>query len=214
MTRRSGGVLRQGAFAAPQPNRSNEMPHAPSGPRTITQPGIDELSRLDPGFAAQLDEKLDQARREGYDRGFAEGLTRASDRIDSLSNSISASAAALANLDDRSRRQATAALVDLAIEIATRVMDRTPHDGGQALASRLQLELESLPAGPVTIDANPEDIALLAKALPGDGIVVTVDPALKPGEAKLRGEWVMADMTREAGWTAVRRIIEDACQQG
>ncbi|MCB0990038.1 MAG: hypothetical protein KDB16_03595 [Acidimicrobiales bacterium] len=214
MNRRSGGVVRQGAFAIPQPNKPNDVPQAPSGPRTVTQPGIDELSRLDPRFAAQLDERLDQARREGYDRGFAEGMTRASDRIESLSNSISSSATALANLDDRSRRQATEALIDLAIEIATRVMDRTPHDGGQALANRLQLELESLPSGPVTIDANPEDIALLAKALPGGAIVVAADPTLKPGEAKLRGEWVMADMTREAGWKAVRRIIEDACQQG
>lgn len=213
MSRNTGGVVRQGSFArVPRPGA--DPIQRPTGARAISQPGIDDLVRLDPSFAAELEERLEHARSAGYDRGFAEGLTRAEQRISDLSSTIASSAAALADLDDRSRRQATAALVDLAVTVATKILDRNPHDEGAALANRLQTELESLPAGPVTIETHPDDVAMVAKALPSEGIVVSSDPTLQPGEARLRGEWVMADMTREAGWETVRRIIEDISQQG
>ncbi len=213
MSRRSGpGIVRQVQFT-PAESPSSTRNHPSAGPRTVTQPGLDEIARLDPAVAAELEQKLAQAHAVGYDRGFAEGHTRATDRLDQLSQNIEVAAKALSELDDRARREATATLLDLAISIASRVIDRTPHDGGEALLQRIKTELESLQAGPVTIEVHPDDVKMVAGALPGEGIVVTANPALQPGEAHLRGEWAMADVTREAGWATVRRIIDDATQQ-
>ncbi|MCP3934278.1 MAG: hypothetical protein GY708_02775 [Actinomycetia bacterium] len=213
MSSRSGpGIVRR-ARLAPMETLTPTQEHPSSGPRTVTQPGLDEIVRLDPAVAAELDQRLEQAHALGYDRGFAEGHTRATERLDQLSQSIATASQAISELDDRSRREATATLLDLAISIASRVMDRTPHDGGEALVHRIKTELESLQAGPVTIEVHPDDVTTVASALPDEGIVVTADPTIQPGEAHIRGEWAMAEVTREAGWAAIRRIIDDATQQ-
>lgn len=161
-------------------------------------------------------ERVQRAAAEAYERGVADGrrmgeeeargaAERAAERMAGAVRE--AGAVVLAELADLRSAQALAD-VELACRIAEAVVGHEPHDGGQALLERCREAIAALDDTPLTVHVNTEDAQLLAGALHTNGDVRLVeDASLAPGEARIRGSWGRADLTRDAAWALVRESL-------
>jgi flagellar biosynthesis/type III secretory pathway protein FliH len=160
----------------------------------------------DPRAAALLDE----ARKEGYDQGFAAGAAAAeatirrveTEAIARIERALTAASAGL-----RAELGAFGPeLTRLAVQVARRLVAEVPETVASGLERRIGAALEALDDDDLVLRLNPDDAARLrtfTRRL--EGATVETDPGLAPGDARLVGRWSRADLTMETAW----RIVEE-----
>src|SRR5439155_1128792 len=63
-------------------------------------------------------------------------------------------------------------------------------------------------ASPLVVAVNSRDLQLLMGGLAGrPGVSVIEDATLEPGEARVRGPWALAELTRDALWSSVGEAL-------
>jgi flagellar biosynthesis/type III secretory pathway protein FliH len=184
--------------------------------RVLRQAGVADRPRIigspvdappDPELAALLRDAAAQGYERGREAGLREGRAAAASQVP---------AAVAAAFDEGIEalftwHQAHASdVVGLALEIARRVLEREPSEESVRLATRVEEALAALDDSPLVISVHPSDLEATAAGIAGrDGISVSPDPSLRPGEARVTGPWSRAELTREAALAAVADALHE-----
>lgn len=149
---------------------------------------------------------------EAYERGKRDGTLEgraASDRAVAALGQLIADELATSLSELRSLHgERTSLLLSEAIAIAEFMVGRDLSATAETLASRIHEALGFIDDAPLTIAVSPGDLEVITRAVEGhSGLEVTVDAALAPGEALVRGPWVEADITLSAAADAVREAL-------
>lgn len=171
--------------------------------RVLRQPTVPGL-----GHGDLTHQSMEEIEAEAHQRGVEEGKAAAVDQMITATEAIrGAIQHQQAELRAEYERQQTE-LVALAVRLAEMVLGHANHDGGQALASRLNRVMSSLDDARLTISANPSDAELLGGLGIAD-IDIAPDPSLRPGEARVVGEWANTDLTFDAALAVLRKAVGD-----
>lgn len=163
----------------------------------------------DPRMALPSHEEFEATKASEYERGFLEG--RAAGHEDCLQRAGDLNAALQTSYDqirrqlDAERQTMLSGIVDLAVEVATAIMARTPHDDGAALAERLRSELAAGPDVISRVEVSEADHATVERVMAPHGVAVATNRRLHPGEVVLDGDWATAELTLES----MRRKISE-----
>lgn len=153
-------------------------------------------------------EAYERGLREGHERGAAAGAARSIERLDELRGAIVAAVEGAARAVRASCDDTVEAAFELATAMAAGILDHEPHDGGTAVAARIRETLGLLEDPTPVVQVSVADRDLVTAALVDlRAVTVTVDPGLAPGEARIRGGWADADLTREAAFSSIRRAL-------
>lgn len=177
--------------------------------RSVTQPDPRQLMALDETLREFVETEIAKARSDGHASGYSQGRAEALQRNEALAATISLAATEVIEFSSTEKTLAVNSVMELAERIATVVMNRTPHDEGQAALTRIRAVLEQLDDAPFTIAVNADDMDAVASGLNGSDVMVAADHSLQPGEARIRGVWSYSDLTQSAAWDAVRAAMTD-----
>jgi flagellar biosynthesis/type III secretory pathway protein FliH len=200
-------VLREVRDRRSNDRRSDDTPITHSATRSISQPDPVELMALDETLRSHVNRLVETARAKGIAAGYEQGRTEALERADALAAAVSLAATETIEFTSAERMVAVNSVIELAERVATTVMNRTPHDGGQAALRRIRDVLESLDDSPFTVAVHPDDLDLVTSGVSSISATVAPDPSLQPGEARIRGLWSYSDLTQAAAWNAVRTAL-------
>lgn len=170
----------------------------------IPFPTADDLARIN-----------DEARTEGYQRGYEEGLvageaefaTRTAEQVSQLSTIIGNLQVSLAHIDQHIADQ----LLDLSLEVAAQVLRGSLKVNRELLLPTIREALAELPVhhGTVTLYLNPSDAealsALVTEQLSHSGAHIVPDSGISPGGCHVRAGSSEVDATIEVRW---RRVLE------
>lgn len=176
-------------------------------PRAPAQGDPRDLMRLDPALREHVDAELERAMAEGYAAGYSQARQETLERTDAIGAAIGLAAAELVDFSASEKAAAVNSVIELAERVATVVMNRTPHDGGEAALRRIREVLEGLDDAPFTIAVHPDDLDTVAAGVNNHEVMVAPDPTLQPGEARIKGVWSYSDLTQAAAWEAVRTAL-------
>ncbi len=195
-----------GSWETPGSRYRSDRPEPEPGPaRSVGQLDPRETLALNPALSDWVSREI----AEAYERGRQEGRSMAAGRVDQLGSAIAMASARVGEFTETERIAATNTVIELSERIATLVLGRTPHDGGEAVLARVRKVLEDHDDAPFTVEVNPDDLALLSAAITDDSVTVRPDPHLAPGEARVHGAWSHAELTRTAIWEAIRASLAD-----
>lgn len=184
--------------------------------RVLRQAGVATLPRVigspveappDPQLAGLLRDAAAQGYERGHQAGFREGRDAAASQVPAaVGAAFEEGLRALARW-----RQADASdVVGLALEIARRVLEHEPSEEAGLLADRIRTALAALDDSPLVVAVHPDDLEATAAAVGGrDGVSVSPDAGLRPGEARITGPWSHAELTREAALAAVAEALRE-----
>ena len=159
-------------------------------------------------------EQIEQGRQAAYDEGFVAG--RATGFEDAVRRGSELQAAFLSAVEETSsrldgeRRDLLTAVVDLSVDVATAIMDRTPHDEGAALVARIRELSDSSSQTVTTVCVAAADEALVRSALASAPVNVESAEDMLPGEVRIGGDWSTATATRSSIATTLREAIATA----
>jgi flagellar biosynthesis/type III secretory pathway protein FliH len=146
----------------------------------------------------------ERGRQEGLEQGAAAAAARAAALAGPVADAIERGIEQLLFLRDAEHGE----LLELAAAIARAVTGGEPSAGGQQLLQEVAAALDALDDAPLAVVVNPRDLQVLADGLTGrPGISVVEDAMLEPGEALVRGPWAVAELTRDARWSAVAEAL-------
>jgi flagellar biosynthesis/type III secretory pathway protein FliH len=184
-------VLREPAFGAP--------------PRLVAfgpDQGLPEAVQSLVGAAAA--EAYDRGRRDGIEQGAAATAAHAAALARPVAEAIERGIEQLLFLRDAEHAE----LLELAAAIARAVTAGEPTAAGQRLLQDVAAALDALDDAPLAVMVNPRDVQLLADGLTGrPGVSVVADAMLEPGAVLVRGPWAVAEVTRDALWSAVAEAL-------
>ena len=179
-------------------------------PVTFGQPAIERRLDLDPELRHHVDRMVAEAHAAGLAEGHAAGVAETVERLDRLSQAVTLTVTDVEERMEETRQTTVGGVIELATSIAEAVLGRTPHDDGAALLRRVEEALDLLDERPLTLSVSPIDLDVAEQAASSiEDLAVESDPGLQAGEARLRGGWSHADLTRAAAWDAVRRHLDD-----
>jgi flagellar biosynthesis/type III secretory pathway protein FliH len=149
---------------------------------------------------------------EAYERGRRDGLLEgrvASDAsVAALGERIAAAFEVSIDELRRLQQERTAVLLSEAIAIAEFIVGRDLGATAESLVPRIEEALGFIDDAPLTVAVSPTDLESVARALEGRSrLEVTADTDLGPGEARVTGPWVEADITLRAAVDAVREAL-------
>jgi flagellar biosynthesis/type III secretory pathway protein FliH len=174
--------------------------------RVLRQPDIGDGSGSGSAAAPATIEELEEA---AYARGVEAGRSMAADRMmaasDAIRDAVEARREELRQEFDRQQQE----LLDVAVRLAEVVLGHAQHDGGEVLARRIRRHVDQIDDARLTVALNPADADLIYNLGLTD-IEVAADSSLRPGEARVIGEWARADITFSAALEALREVIADA----
>lgn len=149
---------------------------------------------------------------DAYERGKEDGIAegqRASDRaIEALGRQIvGAFEASLEELRTL-QHERTSFLVSEAIAIAEFIAGRDLSETAARLIPRIEQALGVIDDAPLSVHVASADADAVRQSVDGrSDISVVEDPALAPGDARISGPWVEADLTMQAAVDAVREAL-------
>jgi flagellar biosynthesis/type III secretory pathway protein FliH len=189
--------------------------------RVLRQAGVTDRPRLvgsqaeaalDPHVAALLHDAAAQSYERGRQAGFREGRDAA---VSNVPGAIGAALEEGMHTLARWQQASASDVVDLAVEIARKVLEREPSEEASLLACRIRTALAALDDSPLVISVHPGDLEATAAAVAGrDGVSVSPDTGLRSGEARITGLWSHADLTREAALAAVAAALREISSGG
>jgi flagellar biosynthesis/type III secretory pathway protein FliH len=160
---------------------------------------------LDPATAQTLEREVaaarEQGRREGEQAGRAAGEQAARDAAAAVASALDALHAEVV----AQRQAATTASLQLAVELAADVLERTPPDDARTLLARVEEAADALDDPSLDVRLHPDDLAALDGAGIDARLQLVADPGQAPGEARIVGTWGGAELTRA-------RLLEAAVQ--
>lgn len=184
---------------------------------TVVGPGSHRLAAaprevLDP----VVRERVEQVSAEAFDRGFQEGCEQgaavAQDelaaRLEQLGTRVVAALDAAATRARAADDETVEAAFELAVAMAGAILDAEPHDGGAGVAARIRDALETVEDPAPVVQVHDADLEAVTAALADvRSVTVEVGPGLGSGEARIRGGWADADLTRATAFAAIRRSL-------
>ncbi len=165
--------------------------------------------------AEDIEQIHEQARREGYDAGHAEGRQAAQEEAAALIADTSSKMAelignlqvALAHMDQTIGEQ----ILDLALEVSAQVLRGSIAARRDVLLPVIREALTALPLhhGHVALHLNPQDCDSvrdqIGENLAQTGTQIVSDPEITPGGCMLRAGASEVDATIETRW---KRVLE------
>lgn len=183
----------------------------PAEPEPPLQPEMPEvaLPELQPAIqlptAADIESMFEDARREGYTAGFAEGAELARQQAERLAGLADGLDQALKRLDQEVAEE----IVALAVEIARQMVRQTLADHPSAINDTVRTALQQLPQSQVRIHVHPDDMALVREYLAEQSVhphpQLVEDDSVTRGGCRLHTPGSEIDATLETRW---RRILE------
>lgn len=154
---------------------------------------------------------LENARQDGYEIGFGDGMKAAAGSISELEaeaarrleQAVADVRAHLAELHTAANRR----VIGLVFDLAKTVISSVPEGIAESLETRLMAALDEIDDEEVRIRLNPEDHVRLAHLLPTWSTPVA-DPSLGPGDAMIDGRWSQADLRLETAWSSLLGVEE------
>lgn len=158
----------------------------------------------DPEWEAELTE----ATAAAYERGRADGAAQERGDGLALAAAIGEALAAAAAARRREVEDQAAVLTRSALDLAEAILGHAPHDDGAALEARVRAAVAELDDAPVEVAVHPVDAERLRAVTAADTrLELAIDASLQPGEARLRGRWAEAELTRAAAMEAARAAL-------
>lgn len=189
--------------------------------RVLTAPVVTAEPRpLDSGtprFDPEATAAIEQARREAYARGHADGAASAVENAHReaarVLSALREQLEPLAEQLEAVRRARAEVDVELALAIAEAVVGVAPAPDAAELGNRLRDALSVLDEPHVTVRLHPDDEPLvrrLVAAIEERGLAelsLVSDTSVPPGEARVSGRWARANVGRQSALSAVRAMI-------
>lgn len=175
------------------------------GPRRLATPPRDQYDPV-------VRDLVDRASADAYERGRRDGYDQGAAAVDRTREELVSTLATAADQAARTSREARdhviGEAVELALAIATAILGREPHDGGAAVAAQVRETLSRVEDPAPVVRVHPDDASVVTMAV-ADLRSVTVEPdqSLAPGEARIRGGWADADLTRATAFAAIRKEL-------
>jgi flagellar biosynthesis/type III secretory pathway protein FliH len=153
-------------------------------------------------------EAYERGLRDGRDHGRAEAREATAEQVSRLGASVVAALEATGQQVRAAGDELIESSFELAVAMAEAILGVEPHDGGTVIAARVRDALARMEDTTPVVVAHPDDVEVLSAALADQrDVTVAADPGLAPGEARIRGGWAKADLTRAAAFAAVRREL-------
>lgn len=164
-----------------------------------------EAAAVDLPTVTELEQIREQARKEGYDAGYAEGKGAASVAAGNLAAACARVDSALAHLEGEVAEELLALAVDIARQVVRGELAARP----EILLDVVREALTQLPHQHAVIYLHPEDASLLRSHL-GDSLAhsghrIAEDPQLTRGDCVMEAGGSQLDGTVATRW---RRVIE------
>jgi flagellar biosynthesis/type III secretory pathway protein FliH len=175
-------------------------------------PALPEPARPDPTVEKQRIAKLERdAFATAYAQGEKAGIEAGTTRADAMLRRMSDTLRELDELRRSMIRQTEHQIVQLAIEMARRIVRREVQTDTDLLCAMARVALDRLGEGaPATIRLNPEDyhtiVARQGGAWAGHNVNVTADPSVGRGGCMVESPFGIVDASVEAQF----RILEQA----
>lgn len=155
-----------------------------------------------------------EARKAGYAEGHAAGRREAVlEARSALERATQLLDAAVASANRQLRDVIDAqgpAVIDLAINIAKRVVAEIPHDAGAGLREKIALALTDIDDEQLVIRVSPTDAALVEDLFANrNDVTVVRDTTIDDGDALISGRWAQADLRLAAAWELVKEDLSD-----
>lgn len=193
------------------------MPEGASLSRVLREPALRAAPRLvafgaEHGLPADVAALVAAAAAEAHDRGrragIGEGAAAAARQAAALARPVADAIEVGIEQLRRLRAEEHAELLELASAIARAVTGREPTAAGDRLLTDVAAALEALDDAPLVVAVSSRDVELLVDGLAGrPGVSVIEDATLEPGEARVRGPWALAELTRDALWSSVGEAL-------
>ena len=101
------------------------------------------------------------------------------------------------------------AVVELAVDIAKRIVGDLPDDAGVQLHERIAVALEQIDDEQLVIRVNPTDATRIEELLANrTDISVVRDTTIEDGDALISGRWAQADLRLTTAWELVKGQID------
>lgn len=161
-------------------------------------------SFVDPATAELIETVRAEAFEAGRREGFAAGRADMESAVSRVDGALRDAVRRLGELRAGDIEQTIA----VALEVAEFVVGQLPPDEGRVLATRIREAVAKLDDEAVVIAIHPQDWDAVGELvmLP-NGVTMQRDPSLRPGEARIRGRWATADLTREAALQVAREVL-------
>jgi hypothetical protein len=197
----------QPAVAPPVTARRIESSAVGAGTRLVGRPDA----------ALPTLEEIERGRREAYELGYADGraagLDEASRRAAELHSQLSAALDRARSELVADRRVLLEGVTDLALEMATLILGRTPGDEGVALAERIRELCLTSPQVIARVEVSAADVGAVTAAVASSGITVEVAADLRPGETRVLGDWSSAVSTVDTMGASIRDAARRALSE-
>ncbi|MEX1004700.1 MAG: hypothetical protein WD990_08310 [Acidimicrobiia bacterium] len=159
----------------------------------------------------EWEQRLAETDLQSYARGVEEGRRHAVDeltgQIDVVRMTVLAAVDQAASEVREQVRADTERIVSLALELAECVTGTVPITSS-ALTDRIDAALDSLEGSDFVVEVHADDVELVTGTLDDLRCTVRSSAVLMPGEARIRGEWGSAELTRAVAWTVLREAFD------
>ena len=159
----------------------------------------------------ELDRYADQVRREGFEQGLSAGRAEAQQQVPSTLGNISEALAELERIRESLRQQAERALIQLAVNVAERVVHREMVLDSEALAALVKSALAKVQTREVArVRMHPELESVVSKTLERSGareMVLMPDASLKHGELFFETSQGVLDASLKAQFSEIERAL-------
>lgn len=200
----------------PQPAETEAAPPAPPEPTVEAAPPSAPPPPPQPEIqlptAAEIETMFDDARREGYEAGLAEGAEFAREQANRLGGLADGLDTALKQLDQEIADEIVALAIEVARQMVRRILAENPEE---ALVETVRAALNQLPQAQVRIHVHPDDVALIRTYLAEQPThlhhQIIEDDSVTRGGCRLQAPASEIDATVETRW---RRILEGLGHRG
>lgn len=196
----------------------NQMLAKPVPWRMVSAVSLSTATGRRPDAEQRSASVLEQARREAFAEGLAAGRQQAEEQIRPAMEGLAQVLAELARLRSSIREQETEALVRLAVSVAARVIHREIVIDSDALAGLVNAAFTKAQTREINrVRMHPALEGLVRKSLEQCGapknLVLSADPALKPGAVLFETSQGLLDASVETQLSEIERGLIDQLEK-
>lgn len=153
-----------------------------------------------------------EARKAGFAEGHAAGkreaVLEARSALERATQLLDSAVASAARQMSEAVSAQNPAVIELAVDIARRIVGDLPADAGAALAEKVAVALDEIDDEALVIRVNPTDAAAIEELVSGRAdISVVKDTTLDDGDALISGRWARADLRLATAWDLVKERL-------
>ena len=157
---------------------------------------------------------ISDARKAGYAEGHAAGkreaVLEARSALERATQLLDAAVASANRQISDAVRAHTPAVLELAVDIAKRIVGDLPDDAGVRLHERIAAALDEIDDEQLVIRVNPTDATRVEQLLVNrTDVSVVRDTTIDDGDALISGRWAQADLRLATAWDLVKEQLDD-----